>query len=576
MSSSLCKAHAPRSFSFPEASPAFFCGIVSGFLILCSVIVAPGGGHLLSNPDPFSISRAESSGESSLDTWIFPNASYSDLRNASLLSDFLSSKLSSGPTHYLIGSIDASKVLFRNPPSLDPFLDNYLISEPSVVFSSSDGSIFELFYDHVSASLVNSENGSASDVEFGSGTFLGFAASLSNSAYFANDEPEFESTVREVAQSLGIPAIGMASVTTTRQDDRVTVVLSSQLLGHAVAGCNIVSGEFQIPGGRLVKFQSRPYLALPQSFATSEAAAIENARATVPSLYGSGEKVRIASDGIIGVRAQPFHDQGDRSPESNISLPVVAKMEFGFGFEYVANISSNSFSTNYAVIVVVDVDSGKVLVSKRAPTPTPSGHGILTFLDGWELVLAGSLIMVGVLAIVLLGPAESAIILLGLLVPLRVRLSGGMDVLDNFNRGRIFEHVKNNPGCSFSELKEGLRLHNGNLAYHLAVLERLGLIRSVKDGWARRYAVQGADEVLPLNRLLGNTEWLVLKVLASKGPLAESGIARELDISRQRAHYHLKRLLKRGLVEHAAFGWAVMSEIVERVESTDDEFSTQI
>jgi len=552
------------------ASSACF-GRACRLLILCStLVIVQGGGHHLNSQHQSLYSLTSSFGESDSDTWIFPNASYSDLRNASLLADFLSSKLSSGPTRYLDETRDASQVLFRNPPSQDPFLDSYLMSEPSAVFSSSDGSIFELFYDQVSANVEHSENGSIVDVEFGPGKFLGLSATLSDSTIYASGELEYESTVREVAQSLGIPATNMTSVTTASHEDRIKVVLSSLLLGYAVAGCNIVSAEFRIPDGRLVQFQSRPHLALPDSFATSEAEAFEISRAIVPAFYKDDEIAHIASDEILGVRAQPFYDQRTPGPESNLSLPGGTVLGFRLGYEYLANMSSNIFSTNYPVLVVVDVDSGLILLSEREPTPTPSGYAFLKFLYEWHLALASSLVILCVFTAILLGPPDLAIVLFGFLVPVRLRLSRGIDVLDNFNRGRIFEHVMHHPGCSFSELKARLHLHNGNLAYHLAVLERLGFIRSVKDGWARRYTVQGAKDDVPLCRLLGSTECRVLRVLVSKGPLAGIGIARELNISRQRAHYNLKRLLRRGLVERSGSGWAVTSSITPDAVSTNE------
>lgn len=540
--------------------------------IVCSTLLAIQGFYSSSEDLNAALtSQTMSSSTSGSDMWVFPNASYSNLENASQLADFLSSRLSSGSTYYVKTAEDSYGLPFRNPYAQNAFFDSYLLSEPSVVFLSGDGSVFRLFYNQVSASIDYSASGSIAEVRFGQGMFLGFSAILSDSTIYAGTGLQYVSSVREVAESLGVPAVNLTIVSTLAHEDTTTIVLSSLIYGYTVAGCNIVSAEFQTSSGRLVAFQSRPFLVLPDELTISKEKVLDIARTIVPSYFKDHERAQIISDEVIGVRAQPFYDLGTSGPASdNLSLPGETGLRFRFGYEYVANISSDVFSTNYPVLVVVDISSGMVILSEREPTPTPSERGLLMFLDGWNLAFAASLISLGVIALVLLGPPELAIVLLGVLVPLRVRLSNGMDVLDNFNRGRIFEHVKHHPGCSFSELKAGLRLHNGSLAYHLAILERLGLIKSLKDGWARRYSVQGAKNDLPLARLLGSTEGRVLKVLASKGPLIGTEVARELGISRQRAHYNLRRLLKRGLVERSDSGWVAVSGIAAWAESTNE------
>jgi len=60
-------------------------------------------------------------------------------------------------------------------------------------------------------------------------------------------------------------------------------------------------------------------------------------------------------------------------------------------------------------------------------------------------------------------------------------------VLDNFERGRIFGYVSNNPGVHFNKIKRSLGLLTGTAAYHLSMLEYHGLIKSEIDGQYRRY-----------------------------------------------------------------------------------------
>jgi predicted transcriptional regulator len=55
-------------------------------------------------------------------------------------------------------------------------------------------------------------------------------------------------------------------------------------------------------------------------------------------------------------------------------------------------------------------------------------------------------------------------------------------VLDHFTRGKIYGFIISNPGVHFSFVKRELKVNNGNLAYHLRVLEREGYLKSRREG----------------------------------------------------------------------------------------------
>jgi predicted transcriptional regulator len=213
------------------------------------------------------------------------------------------------------------------------------------------------------------------------------------------------------------------------------------------------------------------------------------------------------------------------------------------------------FSMNYPILIVVDIDSGAVLVAQRCPIPVASPDSGWIVLNPWT----GSLLILSftflVVLGVLIGPPEIALAVLGsLMVPLYVRLVG-IDALENFNRGKIYGYIKGKPGCSFTELKTELRFFNGNLAYHLLVLEKLELVRSVKDGRTRRYFLQEDGGRMMKTQFLGKIESRIFRVLNEKGPLSGTEVAKELSISRQRAQYNLRRLQKRGLAKLLDSRW---------------------
>jgi predicted transcriptional regulator len=183
-----------------------------------------------------------------------------------------------------------------------------------------------------------------------------------------------------------------------------------------------------------------------------------------------------------------------------------------------------------------------------------SGEHVIIVVVRWS-PLAAVLLMIVVMVV---GPSEFSLLFLGLfVVPALIRLRG-LNVLDNFNRGRIYGYIRGKPGCTFSDLKTELKMLNGNLAYHLAVLEKVGLIKSAKDGRTRRHFAGDAVGRIKPDSFLGKTESMVLSKLRSVGSVSTTKVAEALGMSRQRAHYNLRRLMRRGLVESTPMGWRVV------------------
>ncbi len=123
-------------------------------------------------------------------------------------------------------------------------------------------------------------------------------------------------------------------------------------------------------------------------------------------------------------------------------------------------------------------------------------------------------------------------------------------------RAKIHNCITENPGSTFSDIKMAVGIGNGTLSYHLFVLERLELIRSIKDGRERRFFPVGIPAEIRLDQCLGRTESKVLQKLVEGGPKTNSRLAESLGISRQRAHYNLKLLRDRGLANLENGAWS--------------------
>lgn len=134
------------------------------------------------------------------------------------------------------------------------------------------------------------------------------------------------------------------------------------------------------------------------------------------------------------------------------------------------------------------------------------------------------------------------------------------DVLSDFNRGRILGSIQTQPGITFNELRHKLNMPNGTAVYHLEVLERERLIKSERDGMNRRFFPWGMQ--LDRDRFFpSEQQWRVINVIlerASQGvKVTQADIVKLTGSSKQALNYHVKRLVKAGVVqkEKGGFLW---------------------
>lgn len=135
-----------------------------------------------------------------------------------------------------------------------------------------------------------------------------------------------------------------------------------------------------------------------------------------------------------------------------------------------------------------------------------------------------------------------------LLVPLFTRLRRD-DVRNQYNRGRLIQFIRDNPGANFTQVRKDLGLSNGGCAYHLQVLERSGEIRRVAQGPSVRFYASDykfdAEELPPLAYL----QRRILEVVVDLQSTTFSGISHELGsrgvkVTEKNLGYHLKVLTR--------------------------------
>lgn len=113
------------------------------------------------------------------------------------------------------------------------------------------------------------------------------------------------------------------------------------------------------------------------------------------------------------------------------------------------------------------------------------------------------------------------------------------------------EYVARNPGAYFSQIQRGTGLAQGELAYHLRILEEEERLVHLDDGHYKHYFVRNAfpaahKAMLSVLALPQPRE--ILLVICEQPGATGTDIARSLHTTPPNVAWHLKRLTSEGLV----------------------------
>jgi len=131
------------------------------------------------------------------------------------------------------------------------------------------------------------------------------------------------------------------------------------------------------------------------------------------------------------------------------------------------------------------------------------------------------------------------------------RIYGGRpkDEKDSEFRGAILYYVRVHPGDTYTDVKRNLELNDGVVTYHLARLEKDGLIRSEIRGARKRY--YPAEMRVPMENggELHDIQQRILRVVTASPGMPVSALAEQLGVSTQLALYHLRQLSRTARVD---------------------------
>ncbi len=134
--------------------------------------------------------------------------------------------------------------------------------------------------------------------------------------------------------------------------------------------------------------------------------------------------------------------------------------------------------------------------------------------------------------------------ILGALKFLPLILTKVKSVLDNSKRSKILRVISRNPGISIAELENITGINRSTLRFHLSVLEKEGLIWSLKAGKYRIFFPAGKYS----HCIKSERKMKIIELLSQNESLTVKDIAEILGVSYYTAYRHVRELERAGFV----------------------------
>jgi predicted transcriptional regulator len=131
---------------------------------------------------------------------------------------------------------------------------------------------------------------------------------------------------------------------------------------------------------------------------------------------------------------------------------------------------------------------------------------------------------------------------------------------ENFTRTMVLNFVKDNPGVQFRGICSGLGLSVGVVQFHLAVLQKTGLVSFIRKGRYKRFFAAGKfsrKEMGTIAELRLSTVKNILKALLEGKRVSHHDLAVQVSISSQGLTWQMNRLRETGLIQETRTGLSV-------------------
>jgi predicted transcriptional regulator len=133
-------------------------------------------------------------------------------------------------------------------------------------------------------------------------------------------------------------------------------------------------------------------------------------------------------------------------------------------------------------------------------------------------------------------------------IPLFTRIKKDVS-LENFERGRIYGYIENNPGTYYTEIMKNLGIGNGTLSHHLYILEKMNMIKSRQEGFRHRAFYMTNMEYPDRDKFrFTNLQSEIMKLVKENNGISEQEIVSKLGEKQQTINYNLKKLQRKNII----------------------------
>jgi predicted transcriptional regulator len=143
--------------------------------------------------------------------------------------------------------------------------------------------------------------------------------------------------------------------------------------------------------------------------------------------------------------------------------------------------------------------------------------------------------------------------------------------IDNQNRESIYRHIKDNPGCTVSDISKQEAMNVGSVRYHVDQLNDARRIVLVKIGkfvrLFRNSGVYDDREIAVISALHVRTNRAILFLIRDLPGLSNKEIAEKLGIKESMAHTYLTRLLQDSIIRYERNGQQKMYYLESDVDA---------
>jgi len=247
----------------------------------------------------------------------------------------------------------------------------------------------------------------------------------------------------------------------------------------------------------------------------------------------------IPADSLVLVEGEASDDQGVLSVRFRIDdgawRDAVGTTNWAFF------VDTTDLGDHNITILATDGVASREISVKVESSGLPSGSTV-TPVPVHYYGLIGLLTFLAVLAL-----SQSGIYLLFSAFGLMYAKVTGRKVLNNYIRGKIHGYIIANPGDHYSGIMRTLGLKNGLFAYHVKVLERESLVKSVMDGRFRRFYPIGmkVEESIEMDTF----QLRILNLISDNPGISQKEICQALGARKQMVNLNVRAMFHEGLID---------------------------